>query len=301
MDNLLDIIGQFFRTQEKADFSIQFSRYRRNSIVLLQEEAEKAKPGDVIRVYAIGGEGILFDCLNGVAHFPNMQLAVVPYGKINNFLKIFGEDKLESFRDIPALVTSDVLPTDAIRWGVNYALNSCYIGMNSEIKKRIKDYKSKLNNSFVIFARILAFFNNIFSAFNKQLAAKKYDIKIDDVEYSGRYSLIHIANGPYLSGKISGATDATPDDGLLDIALVKAAHPLKTLSSIRRYTSGKRPKNCILVQGKKISVRSDTRMWIQLDNEYIHDKDITLNIVHHALQMVAPEGLSYPLGSISAL
>jgi len=134
MDNILDGIGQFFRTQESPDFSIQFSRYRRNAIGIVQEEAEKARAGDIVRIYAIGGEEILFDCLNAVAHFPNMQLATVPHGDSNDFLKIFGEGKEEIFRDIPTLVqSSDALPTDAIRWGVNYALNSCYIGMNSVI------------------------------------------------------------------------------------------------------------------------------------------------------------------------
>jgi len=103
MDNILDGIGQFFRTQESPDFSIQFSRYRRNAIGIIQEEAEKAKSGSVIRVYAVGGEEILFDCLNGVAHFHNTQLASIPFGESNDFIKIFGEDKIESFRDIPTL------------------------------------------------------------------------------------------------------------------------------------------------------------------------------------------------------
>lgn len=117
MDNILDSIGQYFRTQEKLDFSIQFSRYRRNAIGIIQEEAEKAKGGDVVRIYAIGGEEILFDCVNGVTHFPNMQLAAVPYGESNDFIKIFGENKQDLFKDIPSLVQSDALPTDVIRWG----------------------------------------------------------------------------------------------------------------------------------------------------------------------------------------
>ncbi|MCL2804788.1 MAG: hypothetical protein FWD26_02500 [Treponema sp.] len=306
MDNILDNIGQFFRTQEKPDFSIQFSRYRRNAIGIIQEEAEKAKSGDIVRIYAIGGEEILFDCLNGVAHFPNMQLAVVPFGEKNNFLRVFesnkAEDHYESFKDIPTLVDSDALPTDAIRWGVNYALNSCYIGMNSAILKRVKDLKARFSKgSFYIFSKISTFLNHTFSAFNRNLAAREYKIFIDDVDYSGNYSLIHIANIPYHNGKKTGVSDATPDDGLLDIALIKASFPLRTLISTRRYSRGKRPRNCIFIQGKKITVQSSSKMWIQLDNEYIQDTNISLNVVHHAVQVVAPKGLSYPIGSISAI
>jgi diacylglycerol kinase family enzyme len=302
MDNILDSIGQFFRTQEKLVFSIQFSRYRRNAIGIIQEEVEKAGNEEIVRIYAVGGEEILFDCLNGAAHFPNTQIAAVPYGENSNFLMIFGENKVESFKNIPALVQSEAIPTDAIRWGVNYALNSCYIGMNSAISKNLKDLKTKLNKgSFILFSKFSSFINYFLTAFDKQLSARKYTITIDDVDYSGNYSLIHVANTPYFAGKKTGSSEATPDDGVLDIALIKASLPLVTLSSMRRYSKGKQPKNCTIVQGKKISIKSENQMWIQLDNEYILDTDIELSVVHHAVQMVALQGLTYPLGSISAL
>lgn len=302
MDNILDGIGQYFRTQEKPDFSIHFSRYRRNAIGIIQEESEKAKPGDVIRIYAIGGEEILFDCLNGVTYFQNMQLAVVPHGESNDFLKIFGKDKEDLFKDIPSLVQAEALPTDVIRWGVNYALNSCYIGMNSAILKRIKDRKSKLNKGiFFIISKLSSFISNIFTAFDKQAARRQYKILIDDEDFSGHYSLIHVANSPFFNGKITGVSDATPDDGILDIALIKSSHPLKTLWSTRKYAHGKRPKNCIFTQAKKVSIQSDSPMWIQLDNEYVQDTSIDLSLIHHAIQVAVTEGLSYPIASITAL
>jgi diacylglycerol kinase family enzyme len=302
MDNILDNIGQFFRTQEAPDFSIQFSRYRRNAITIIQDEAEKAQPGDIIRIYAIGGEEILFDCLNGVAHYPNMQLAAVPHGEYYDFLKIFGENNIESFRDIPSLVKGDAIPTDVIRWGVNYALNSCYIGMNSAISKRIKDLKSSMNkSSFIVFSKLSSFLNQTFGAFDKNSVAREYQITIDDTDYTGRYCLIHVANGPYHAGKTTGASEATPDDGLLEIALIKSSNPMKTLSSLRKYSKGKRPKNCVIVQGKKVTIQAAAQMWIQLDNEYIQDTSITMSVVHHAVQMVTINNLSYPMASMAAL
>jgi len=302
MDNILDNIGQFFRTQEAPDFSIQFSRYRRNAITIIQDEAEKAKSDDIIRIYAIGGEEILFDCLNGVAHFPNMQLAAVPHGESYDFLKIFGENNIEAFRDIPSLVKGEALQTDIIRWGVNYALNSCYIGMNSAILKKIRDLKANMGkNSFIVFSKLSSYFNTLFGSFDKSVAAREYKINIDDTDYSGQYCLIHVANSPYHDGRMTGVSDATPDDGLLDIALIKASHPMKTLSSMRRYSRGKRPKNCVIVHGKKISIQADSQMWIQLDDEYIQDTSITMSVVNHAVQIVTVNNLTYPLASISAV
>jgi len=300
MDGILDHIGQYFRTQDKPDWSIQFSRYRRDAITIINDELEKAKPGDIVRVYAIGGEEIQFDCLNAVAHFPNMELAIVPHGESNDFLSIFGVDKAESFRDVPTIVQGEALPTDIIKWGVNFALNSCYIGLNSALASKVRELKAKMNKGiFFLFSRLSGFINNIATSFDKQIAAQEYKITIDDKDYSGHYSLIHVANGPYHSGRITGSSDATPNDGMLDVALIKASHPLKTMFSIRKYSRGKRPKNGVYLQAKKVSIHSDRQMWVQVDNEYIRDTNINMNVVPQAVNIVSVDNLSYPLAVIS--
>ena len=302
MDGILDHIGQFFRTQDKPDFTIHMSRYRRNAIGIIGEEAEKAKPGDVMRIYAVGGEEILFDCVNAAAHFPNMQVAAVPHGESNDFLNIFGEGKEESFRDIPSLVMAEALDTDLIRWGVNYTLNSCYIGLKSAMAAKIRALKSSMGKGgFYLFSKFSNFFNYIFMAFNKELTSQSYVITVDDVDYSGKYSLIHVANGPYYAGKKTGLFDATPNDGLLDIALIRSGGALKTLFSLRKYSRGKRPRNGVYLQGKKVTIQSDKKMWIQLDNECIQNTDINLAVVHNATQIVAVDNLSYPVAVISGL
>jgi len=302
MDGILDHIGEFFRTQDKPDFSIHMSRYRRNAIVLINEAVEKSRPGDVVRIYAVGGEEILYDCINAAAHFPNMQVASVPYGEENDFLNIFGDGKLDNFRDIPSLVNAEALDTDLIRWGVNYALNSCYIGLKSAMAAKVRDLKSKLGKGgFYFFSKISNFFNYLFMAFDKEITGQNYVITVDDVDYSGKYSLIHVANGPYYMGKKTGLSDATPNDGLLDIALIKSSGAFKTMFSLRKYSRGRRPKNGVFLQGKKINIQSDKKMWIQLDNEYIQNTDINLAVIRHALQIVAVDNLSYPVAVISGL
>ena len=302
IDQILDTLGQFFRTQENPDFSIHYSRYRRNAMWIIQKEAEKTDTGEIIRIYAVGGDEILFDCLNAAAYFPNTQLAMLPYGTSSDFLKIFGDDNIDSFRDIPVIVSAETTPTDVIRWGVNYALNSCYIGANSNISKRIKDLESSLGRkSFIVFSKVFSFISFILSAFDEQISNKKYKITIDDKDYSGHYSFIHVANGPYYAGKITGAKYATPNDGLLDISLIKSSHPLGTLLSMRRYSRGKMSKDSLFFHAKKITVETDSQMWIQLDSEFVQDTSITINVVPHAINMVAVNNLSYPIASIVAL
>jgi diacylglycerol kinase family enzyme len=226
--------------------------------------------------------------------FPNTELAIIPHGEQSDFLSIFGEDKKEIFRDIPTLVQSKSIPTDIINWGINYTLNSCYIGLNSATAIRLKEIKSRLNKGiFIVFSKISSFLSTIFTAFDKQIAAQQYSLLIDYKDFSGTYSLIHIANGPYYAGRLTGSSAALPDDGLLDVALIKSAGPLKTMWSLRRYARGKKPSNCMTIQAKKISIESEKQMCIQLDNEYIRDNNISLNIVPQAVNVVVLDGLSY--------
>jgi len=166
--------------------------------------------------------------------------------------------------------------------------------MNSAISKRIKELKSTMNKtSFIFFSKLSTFFNTLSSAFDKNTAAREYKIMIDNADYSGQYSLIHVANGPYFDGKMTGVLDAKPDDGLLNVALIRSSHPMKTLSSISRYSRGKRPNNCVVVQGKKVSIQATQQMWIQLDNEYIQDTSINISVVENAVQMVTVNNLTY--------
>jgi len=300
MDNIQDNIGQFFRTHEKPDFSLQNSRYRRHTMLILEEETEKAEPDTEIRVYAIGGEEIFYDCVNAAAHFPNMQLAAMPYGPKNDFLKLFGDKSLESFRDIPTVTQASTLPTDVIKWGVNYALNSCYIGMNAGVSKRLKDMKSNLNkSSLFVLSKLSSMLNSIMTSFDRKQAGRKYKVTIDGADYSGKYSLIHVANGPYHNGKKTGSLEAMPNDGLLDVTLIKASHPLGTLLSMALYSRGKRPGNCFCVKGKEVTVHSDDYMWVQMDNEYFQETSVTMSVIPNAIQMVAVNDLSYPAASDS--
>jgi diacylglycerol kinase family enzyme len=289
MDSILDRIGQFFRTQDKPDFSIQMSRFRRDALGLIQKEADNTDEYNTMRVYAIGGEEILFDCLNGVAELPNVELAAVPYGVKSDFLRNFGEGKEEQFKDIPSLVQAKTFPTDVISLGGIFALNSCLIGIKAAATTKKKSGKGFASR----FSGISSFTNYLSLVFDKQTAAQYYKITIENRDFSGNYSLINIVNGPYYAGKRVGIPNAAPDDGLLDIMLIKSGGPLKTLWSVGRYFRGKVSSNCVHLQAESISINSDRPMSIQLDNEFFLDTNISLSVLPQALQMVAVNDYSH--------
>ena len=283
MDAIFDSIEQYFRDQEKTNFSIKLSRFRRDAIVLIEEQVKETEEGETVRVYAVGGDGILFDCLNGIAGLPNIELAVVPYGNLISFLRIFGKEKTELFKDIESVINAPSIPTDMIYTGNNYVLNAGFIGLIPAITVKMKGVNNKL----------LAFMNYLSIVYDKRIIARQYKITIDDQDYSGKYSLIKIANGPYYSDDKFAAAGAMPDDGWLDVILFKSSNPLTNLLSMRMHAKGKKPSNCIILQAKKIAVLSNEPMWIQLDNEFLNDTSITFEVIPGAVQFVAVNNLTY--------
>jgi len=294
MDGLVDSIGQYFRTQEKPDFSTLFSHYPRDAIRLIQKQAVEAEEEETVRVYAMGGDDILFDCLNGIVGLPNMELAIAPYGNTNSFIRVFGEGKAESFKVIDFLAESGTIPTDIIQVGNNCAINGCSIGLTSAKSMRKEEIREKMDKGISrFFMGFWVFLSNLNFMFNKENIAHHYQITIDDNDYSGNYSLINIINAPYFGRTKAALAGAVPDDGLLDVVLFKSVGPFRTSRSIRRYTRGKMPSNCVRLQAKKIEIKSDTPMWIQTDSEFLRDTSMTFEVLPGAVQVVAVNNLTY--------
>ena len=295
MEAILDSIGQYFRTQKNPHFTTQVSRFPRESLGIIQDQVDDTQEAETIRVYAIGGEKILFDCLNGIAGLPNMELAIVPYGETNDFLRTLGDGKPDPWRNIQAIVNSPTIPTDIISAGNNYALNGCTIGLTPTITIKRRELTSKIGGvgNVILFNQLIAFFNNMSLLLNKELTAQFYKVTIDDNAYNGEYSLINIANGAYCSGNRVRAKGAIPNDGFLDVVLFKSTGPISTLYSLKRHARGKKSGNCIFLQAKKISIQTNVPVWMQLDSEYIQDTNISFEIIPEGVQIVTVNNLTY--------
>ena len=295
MDGLLDGIGQYFRTQEKPDFSTLFSHYPRDAIKLIQKQVDEVEPFETVRVYAIGGDDVLFDCVNGIAGLPSMELAIAPYGSINSFIRAFGDKKGDHFKDMVALITGDTIPTDMIEVGNMFAINGCAVGLTAARAIKLRDLKAKLSTGVSRYAVGFRFFlYKLTSLFNREIITHKYTITIDGEDHSGNYSQVYIVNAPYFDRHKTALAGALPDDGVLDVILFKSVGPLSTSMAISKYLRGRKlPSNCVRVQARKIEIKSEKPIYIQTDTEFLLDTSITFEVVPSAVQVVTVNNLVY--------
>ena len=73
----------------------------------IRAEASKGEP---VRFYACGGDGTLFEAVNGAFGHPNAEVAVLPLGSGNDFIRLFGTP--EQFLNVDAQVNGTPIELD---------------------------------------------------------------------------------------------------------------------------------------------------------------------------------------------
>jgi diacylglycerol kinase family enzyme len=294
-------VRRYFEEIIQNEYHIRVSLFPRHAVRIVRQYLTRTD--EKVRVYAVGGDGILFDCLNGLVGLPNAELAAVPYGHSNAFIRAFGEGLGDVFRNIPLQATSPVIPTDILHCGSNYALNFCVIGMESaavfqtlEIQKKFRAWPPCVRNNPHVYDSLYALGSLTALFVRKKVLKQEYTINLDGQDLSGVYANVNIANGPCCEGNKTIVTTAAPDDGLLDILMLKAARTMKTIRKIIFYNRKRHnyfPDDSILKRGKTISIRSRDPLMISLDGELFFDTNITVELIPQGVNIVTPNNLSY--------
>jgi diacylglycerol kinase family enzyme len=294
-------VDRCFKEIIKQEYQIYISLFPRHAVRIVRYYLTQTETP--VRVYAVGGDGILFDCLNGLVGLPNAELAIVPYGHCNDFMRAFGEDLGDVFRNIPLQASAPVAPTDILHCGSNYALNLCIIGMESaaifqtqEMQQRLKAWPPFIRNNPRVYNALYSLGTLTALLDKKKVLMQEYTVNLDGNDLSGIYAHVNISNGPCCGGNKTIVATAVPDDGLLDVLMLKAARTMKTITRMMRHNKGRHdypPDDFILKRGKTISIRSEDPLMISLDGELFFDTNITVDLVPHAVKIVTPNNLSY--------
>ncbi|MDR3122106.1 MAG: hypothetical protein LBU58_12360 [Clostridiales bacterium] len=300
MDAFVSRVGRVFKDAGLWAYHIHVSRYPRDAIGVVHKYIQGLPQGQPIRVYAVGGDGILFDCLNAVMGVEGAELAAIPYGRENDFVRAFGDKKEELFRDIAAQIAAPSVPTDVIRCDDNYALNFCVVGLETmaimwkiELSKRF----SRARDFIPWFGSAAYYLSTAFASFNARIRSQEYQITVDGEVVNGNYVTIHISNGPCYGKTLAPVGEAVPDDGFLDLVLGRAQTIAGVLMVMLNYVRGRRKKPRLRFPEKvslahrrvrEVTIQSDRPLMVDLDGEAFFDTAIAVRVVPGGVRFVAP-------------
>ncbi len=250
----------------------------------------EAETGQSLRVYACGGDGTLNECVNGAAGFPNVAVTHFPCGTGNDFVKMFGKEDAELFKNLDALINGFTKPLDLINCNGRYGLSICSVGIDARIGSDVHKYSSLPiigGATGYVVSMAVNFFRGI---------RDDYMITTETDRFTGSFTLVCACNGRYYGGGFNPVPDAMPDDGFIDYLVVKGVSRLKFLKVVSKYAKGRYKEFSDIIsyiRGKNMKIQCKKDQAVNIDGEVIYAKDITFSLVPLGVNFLFPENMRF--------
>lgn len=283
---------EFIKSVKKAFSSLDYEIYETpapKAVISYLKEYLTFHKDEVVRVYACGGDGTAHEVANGLFGFSNAELAIIPIGTGNDFVKYYGDK--EKFLNLNNMINGSTHLIDLSKiTGATlveplYSINVINFGFDAvvgAVGNKYKDMNKKDPYGKALkVAMLKARFNKI-------------TVSADGVKLNKkRLLLCSLAQGNYVGGKFKAAPKSKNDDGLIDICLVKCMSFAHLGMIMGKYTAGhhldKPNRVFIYKQAKEVSIDAPKEIDICVDGEMIKGQHFDVSIVPNAIKLVLPK------------
>ncbi len=146
-----------------------------------------------LRIYACGGDGTINEVVNGAVGYENVEIAIVPIGTGNDFIRNFGE--AEDFFDLENQMESEAVECDLLHCNDRYCVNMVNIGFDCDVADRT----AKIKRNPLIPGKI-AYVVGLLIEFVR-LGTVSFRYKVDGVDHGEKHLLLSLfANGSFCGG-----------------------------------------------------------------------------------------------------
>jgi len=264
----------------------------RNRAGMMDFMQNVAQSGNPVRIYACGGDGTIFCAVNATYGHKNVQIAAVPYGSGNDFVKLFG--KKEWLRDISRHINGTPHWIDAIECGEDVSINIVSMGFDAEVNAKQSSLKK-----VPLLGGAAAYHAAVFYCLPRKFF-NRFIIQVDDNEpFAGQFMFAIGGNSRWYGGGFQSCPCAIPDDGLMDcVAIEKAMGRVKMIGKIGVYKRGEHLGNkewpfVHFQRGKVMRVQSEKPAAVNIDGEVRMATDVTFELKEKTVCYVVPQGSDY--------
>ncbi len=233
-------------------------------------------------VIAAGGDGTLFEVINGLAPLEKRPLlGLIPAGTTNDFARALGISKdIEKACDV--LCDDHIEPIDIgqsnDRYFINIAAGGSLTELTYEVPIKLKTFVGQLAYYIKGLERL------------PHIAPTNVTIEYDGKLYQGEIMIFLIANSHSVAGFEKLAPKASLRDGMFDFLIVeKLSFPellhLATLTLRGEHLHHPKVK---YVQANRIKIRADSPMQLNLDGEYGGELPAEFVNHYHHFYMLTP-------------
>lgn len=284
-DDIRRQVEQAFRDREDS-FEIYVTRSPMDAAEKIRLEAAS---GQQLRCYACGGDGTFNECVCGAAGLKNVAVAPFPTGTGNDFCRMFG-DEMDLYRDLDALLEGSVHPIDLIECNGRYSANICSVGIDARIGTQVHNYSSLPliggATGYVVSAVV-----NLIRGISRHMRISSGSFFSDDEK-----TLVCACNGRFYGGGFNPSLYARPDDGVMDLYIVKKVSAFTFVRLIGRYAKGRAddyPQYIDHLRTDHVSISFDEDNVVNIDGEAIWAKEVDIRLRPAMLELIVPRGMKF--------
>ena len=287
-DNEQKLRAAIANLPESADCEVYVTRAVGDATEYVRTRCRESK-GEALRFIACGGDGTINEVFNGAVGFENVSVTCYPCGSGNDFVKAFGG--ADRFLDVAKLVTAPETKLDLLKVGDRYSNNVVNFGFDTTVAITINKEREKTGHG-----NKNAYTKGVITALIKSMNNRCTVIADGEtLNPSGRLLLCTLANGQYVGGSFKCAPRSKPDDGLIDVCVIKPISRLRFVKILTPYTNGEHldredMKDIVTYrQAKRIEVKAEPGFAYSLDGEIIYSDHFTVEIAEKAINFAVPE------------
>lgn len=278
-------VEELFRNRSDK-YEIYVTRAAMDAPEKIRREAAK---GEGLRIYACGGDGTFNECVWGAAGLDNAAVCPYPTGTGNDFCRMFGDEQ-ELYRDLSALVEGWEHPIDLIECNGRYSANICSVGIDARIGTQVHNY-SKIPLIGGATGYVVSTVVNVIKGISRNMR-----IRSGDFYAQGKHTLVCACNGRFYGGGFNPSLDARPDDGIMDVFVIKEVNVLTLIKLIGLYATGRAdemPEYATHLRTDRIDISFDEDNVINIDGEAVFARDVSMRLIPGAVRLVVPRGMTF--------
>ncbi len=250
---------------------------------------ERAAGGEELRFYACGGDGTIYDLVNGAYGFKNVQIAAIPLGSGNDFIRLFGTK--EDFLDLDNVINGVPRELDLIKCDDEIAINQCSMGMDAEVCAM----QGKIKKLPLVTGEGAYYIGCLYALMRK--FKNRFTISIDDGEPITKDCLFcFVGNSRWYGGGFMAAPLAFPDDGVLDFVVVECKFSrLKLATLLNKYKRGEHLDWEVtnFKAGRKLTIHSEMPAAVNVDGEIKYVSDTSFELIEKGMTFVIPKNSKF--------
>lgn len=272
-----------------------FTKSREHAIKLT---SDKIKEG-YRKIIVVGGDGTLNEVANGVflqdaCPSSDVVLGLIPVGTGNDWGRTYSLPKKYA-KAIGVIKKNYLFRQDAGKVSyhdekgehIRYFVNVSGMGYDALVARKTNRMKDKGRGNPMVY--LLNIFTGLF-----QYKYTSYKIAVDEKEmFNGRVLSMNVGICKYNGGGLKQVPNAIPNDGLLDVTVIKATSKLNLFKHIGKLYDGTfiklrfvetyRGKTCQIIS------KPEGTIFMEADGESLGHSPLNFSVIPQALSIIIPE------------